>query len=181
MSDSLQPHGLQYTKLLCPSLSPRVCSNSCPLSRWCHPTISSSVTPSFFCTRMNYSFPGNSMMLSWVIWFRNLGWLKLWMSQLPMIHCNLHAHTAVWSRCPWEVFSYFHVCGSLPAPFLETWINWCCLSIWFLSWLSCLLATPITWLPVSLILWDLGSEWHPTPVLLPGKLHGPRSLVGYSP
>ena len=44
MSDSLRPHGLQYAKPLCPSPTPRVYSNSCPLSRWCHPTISSSVT-----------------------------------------------------------------------------------------------------------------------------------------
>ena len=43
MSDSLQPHGLQHTRLPCPSLSPGVCSDSCPLSQWCHPTISSSV------------------------------------------------------------------------------------------------------------------------------------------
>ena len=39
----LQPHGLQHARLPCPSLSPGVCSNSCPLSQWCHPTISSSV------------------------------------------------------------------------------------------------------------------------------------------
>ena len=45
MSDSLWFHGLRHTRLPCPSLSPRVCSNSFPLSRWwCHPTISSSVT-----------------------------------------------------------------------------------------------------------------------------------------
>ena len=43
MSDSLWPHGLHYARLPCPSLSSRVCSNSCPLSRWCHPTISCSV------------------------------------------------------------------------------------------------------------------------------------------
>ena len=43
MSNSLLPHGLQHARLPWPSLSPRVCSNSCPLSRWCHPTISSSV------------------------------------------------------------------------------------------------------------------------------------------
>ena len=41
----LWPHGLQHARFPCPSLSPRVGSNSCPLSRWCHPTISSSVTP----------------------------------------------------------------------------------------------------------------------------------------
>ena len=43
MSDSLRPHGLQYTRLPYPSLSPWVCSNSCPLSRWWNATISSSV------------------------------------------------------------------------------------------------------------------------------------------
>ena len=43
MSYSLWPHGLQHARLPCPSLSPRVCSNSCPLSQWCHPTITSSV------------------------------------------------------------------------------------------------------------------------------------------
>ena len=43
MSDSLQPYGLQHARLPCPSPTPWACSNSCPLSRWCHPTISSSV------------------------------------------------------------------------------------------------------------------------------------------
>ena len=43
MSDSLQPQGLQHTRLPCPSPSPRACPNSCPLSQWCRPTISSSV------------------------------------------------------------------------------------------------------------------------------------------
>ena len=41
----LQPHGLQHTMLPCPSPTPGSCSNSCPSSRWCHPTISSSVVP----------------------------------------------------------------------------------------------------------------------------------------
>ena len=43
--NSLWPHGLQHARLLCLSLSPRVYSDSCPLGRWCHPTISSSVAP----------------------------------------------------------------------------------------------------------------------------------------
>ena len=42
VSDSLRPRGLQHARPPCPSLSPRVCSNSCPWSRWCPPTISSS-------------------------------------------------------------------------------------------------------------------------------------------
>ena len=43
MSDCLWPHGLQYTMLPCPSPTSRTCSNSCPLSQWCHASISSSV------------------------------------------------------------------------------------------------------------------------------------------
>ena len=54
-SVSLWPHGLQQARLPCPSLSPRVCSNSCALSQWCHPTISSSVVP-FSCLQ---SFPAS--------------------------------------------------------------------------------------------------------------------------
>ena len=55
VSDSLQPHGLQHDRLPCPSPAPRVYPNSCPLSWWCHPTISSSVIP-FFCL---WSFPAS--------------------------------------------------------------------------------------------------------------------------
>ena len=49
MSDSLQPHGLQHGRLPCPSPTPRACSNSCPLSQWCHLTISSSLIPFSSC------------------------------------------------------------------------------------------------------------------------------------
>ena len=49
VSDSLWPHGLQPTRLPCPSLSPTVCLNSRPLSQLCHPTISSSIVPFFSC------------------------------------------------------------------------------------------------------------------------------------
>ena len=45
MSDSLWPEGLQHARPPCPSATPRVYPNSCPLSQWCHPTISSSVVP----------------------------------------------------------------------------------------------------------------------------------------
>ena len=48
VSDSLRPHGLQYARLPCPSPTPRAYSNSCPLSQWCHPTISSSFVPFSF-------------------------------------------------------------------------------------------------------------------------------------
>ena len=49
-------HGLQHTRLPCPSLSPGACSNSCPSRRWCHPTISFSVIPFFSCPQ---SFPAS--------------------------------------------------------------------------------------------------------------------------
>ena len=54
VSNCLRPHGLQHARLPCLSLSPRVCSNSCPLNWWCHSTISSSVIP--FSSRLQ-SFP----------------------------------------------------------------------------------------------------------------------------
>ena len=56
ISDSLRPHGLQHARLPCPSLSPGACSNSCPLSWWCHPTISPSVIPFSSCFQ---SFPAS--------------------------------------------------------------------------------------------------------------------------
>ena len=53
MSDSLWPHGLQHARLTCPLLSPGVCSNSCPLSWWCRPTISSSVASFSSCHNLS--------------------------------------------------------------------------------------------------------------------------------
>ena len=55
-SNFLCRHGLQHTRLPCPSPTPRAYSNSCPLNRWCHPTISSSVVPFSSCLK---SFPAS--------------------------------------------------------------------------------------------------------------------------
>ena len=60
MSSSFQLHVLQHARLPCPSLSPWVCSNSCPLSRWCHPTVSASATPFSSCPQ---SFPASGTFL----------------------------------------------------------------------------------------------------------------------
>ena len=60
VSDSFWSHGLQHTRLPCHSESPGVCSNSCPLSRWCHPTISFSVIPFSSCLQ---SFPASGSFL----------------------------------------------------------------------------------------------------------------------
>ena len=63
-SDSLWPHGLQHARLLCPSRTPRACSNSCPLSCWSHLTISSSLVPFSSCLQSfpaSGSFPMNQL------------------------------------------------------------------------------------------------------------------------
>ena len=67
MSDSLWPHGLQHARPLCPSPTPRACSNSCPLSWWCHPAISSSVVPFSSCPQSlpaSGSFPKSQLFAS---------------------------------------------------------------------------------------------------------------------
>ena len=67
MCDSLWPHGLQHSKLFCPFLSPRVRSNSCPLSQWCCLTISSSAAPFSFCL-LSFSASGSfpvSCLFTW--------------------------------------------------------------------------------------------------------------------
>ena len=64
MSDSLGPHGLQHARLPFPSLSPRVHSDSCPLSQRCHPTISSSVIP--FSPRLQSFLASGSFPVSWL-------------------------------------------------------------------------------------------------------------------
>ena len=63
----LQPHGLQHARLPCRSLSPGVCSNSCPLSQWCYLTISSSAAPFSFCLQSfpaSGSFPMSQLLAS---------------------------------------------------------------------------------------------------------------------
>ena len=73
MSNSLQPHGLPHARLPCPSPTPRACSNSCPLSRWCHPTIWSSVIPLSSCPQSfpaSGSFPFKSVL--------HIMWPKYW-------------------------------------------------------------------------------------------------------
>ena len=67
MSNSLQPHGLQHARPPCPSPTPGVYSNSCPLSRWCHLTISSSVIPFSSCLQSfaaSGSFPMSQFFAS---------------------------------------------------------------------------------------------------------------------
>ena len=67
MSDSLWPHRLLHARPPCPSPTPRAYPNSCPLSRWCHPTISSSVIPFSSCLQLfpaSGSFPMSQFFTS---------------------------------------------------------------------------------------------------------------------
>ena len=67
MSNSLQPHGLQHTRIPCPSPTPEAYSNSCPSSGWCHPTISCSVIPFSSCLQsfpLSGSFPVTQLFAS---------------------------------------------------------------------------------------------------------------------
>ena len=78
VSDSLQPHGLQHARPPCPSPTPRVYSNSCPLSRWCHPIISSSVIPFSSCLQ---SFPASG--------------------SFQMIQLFFSIYLSIFPLCPW--------------------------------------------------------------------------------
>ena len=73
VSDSLRPHGLQHARPPCPSPTPGVHSNSCPLSWWCHPTISSSVLP--FSSRLQ-SFPASAVFSNESV--LHIRWPKDW-------------------------------------------------------------------------------------------------------
>ena len=78
-------HGLQHTRPPCPSPTPRVYPNSCPLSRWCHPTISSSVIPFSFCLQ---SFPATgTFQISQLFAFR---WPKYWSFSFNISPSNEH-------------------------------------------------------------------------------------------
>ena len=85
MSESLQPRGLQHSRLACPSPSSRACSNSCPLNQWCHRTISSSVFPFSSCLQ---SFPeSGSFPVSWL--FKS-GGQSIWASaSAPVLPMNI--------------------------------------------------------------------------------------------
>ena len=84
MSNSLWPYGLQNARLPCPSPTTRACSNSCPLSRWCHPIISSSVVPSSSCLQS----------------FQHQGLFK-WVSSSYLVAKVLELQLQDWSPLGW--------------------------------------------------------------------------------
>ena len=95
MSSSLWHHGLQHARHPCPSVSPRVCSNSCPLSWWCNANISSSVAPFSSCPQ---SFPASVFSSESALHIR---WPKYWgfsFSFSPSIEYSGWIITLLWWR-----------------------------------------------------------------------------------
>ena len=93
VSDSLRPHESQHTRPPCPSPTPGVHLKPCPLSQWCHPTISSSIVPFSFCPQ---SFPasGSFLMSQLFTWGGQSTGVSASTSVLPM-------HTQDWSPLGW--------------------------------------------------------------------------------
>ena len=124
MSDSLWPHGLQHDTPPCPSPSPGVCSNSCPLSRWCHPTILPSAIP-FFCLQSfpaSGSFPVSQLFASGgqsigastsvpVLPMSIQDWFPLGLTGLIFLLfkglSRVFSSTTVWKQCILLVFGLF--------------------------------------------------------------------------
>ena len=134
MSDSLQPHGLQHIRLPCPSLSPGVCSNTCPSGLWCHPTNSSSVTTFSSCPQSfpaSGSFPttqfftsgGLSIRASASVFPVNIqGWFPLGLvgliSLLSKGLSRVFSSTTIWKHqffgAQPSLWSNSHICTWLP-------------------------------------------------------------------
>jgi len=130
MSNSLQPQGLQYTRLSCPSLPPGACSNSCPSSQWCHPTISSSVIPFSSCPQ---SFPeSGSFPMSQLFASRGQS-IGASVSVLPM---NIQSWFPLGLKLVWCLCNLRDSQESYPASQFES-INSLVLSILYCPTLTC--------------------------------------------
>ena len=103
LSDSLRPHESQYTRPPCPSSTPRVYPNPCPLSRWCHPTTSSSVLPFSSCPQ---SLPelGSFPMSQLFAWGGQSTGVSASTSVLPM-------NTQDWSPLGWTCWIFLQSKG----------------------------------------------------------------------
>ena len=91
---TLQPHGLQYARPLCPPLSPRVCSTSCPLSWWCYLTITSSTTVFSFCSHLCQ----HQALFQWVISLHQGGHSTGASASASKLLTNIE-HRLVWPAC----------------------------------------------------------------------------------
>ena len=125
MSASLQAHGLQHTRLPCPPLSPRVCSNSCPLSQWCYPTISSSATLFSFSSP---SFPASgSFPMSWLFAIR---WSKYQSFSFSISSFNEYSTLIFFSTDWFDLHAVQRTLKSSPAPQFQS-INSLALNLFY--------------------------------------------------
>ena len=100
----LQLHGMQHTRLPCPSLSPRACSNSCPLSWWCHPSISSSIALSPPALNLSQ----HQGLFQWVS--SHIRWPEYWSFSFSIISSNEYSRL-IYFRMDW--FDLLAVQGTL--------------------------------------------------------------------
>ena len=146
MSDSLWPHGLQHTRLPCPSLSPGVCSNSCPLSWWSYPTISSSVTPFSSCSQ---SFLELGSSTASVLSMNIRGWFPLGLTGLISLQSKgfsrVFSSTTVWKHqffaAQLSLWSNSHIRTWLLGK-AQLWLYWPILAKWCLCFLKRYLGLP---------------------------------------
>ena len=156
MSNPLWPHGRQHTGLPCPLLSPRVCSNSCPLSQWCHPTTWSSVTPALFLPSVFPSMRVFSNMLAlcirWPKYPENCPpqdprkflqveplqscapSLASWVSKVPVSHCSLRIATSRQSKplLPYMNLTLSIIIALTAMPTLDSSAYWDCCCTYYL-------------------------------------------------
>ena len=203
MSDSLRPHELQPTRLPCPSLSPTVCLDSCPLSQWCMMHAPNHVIlccplllmPSIFLS--TWVFPNElALRISWIIIF--ISPLRILCS-----HVYIMSSWSIFSRCPperrmlllWDSLPWMAsvtqktvlCCAELVSASLDPEALCLDKSIkdsglpWWLSGEESACQCKRGWF--SPWVWKIPCrrKWQPTPVFWPGKFHGQKSLVGYSP
>ena len=129
VSESLPPHGLQHARLPCPSLSSGVCSNSCPFSQWCHPTISSVLPPSSIA----FSLSQHQGLFQWIAFSHQV--TKYWSFNFSISSSNEYSWLISF-RIDW--FDLHNVQGTLKSPLQnhssQAWILQC--SAFFMVQLS---------------------------------------------
>ena len=161
MSDSLQLRGLQHARLPCPSLSPGLWSNSCPLRWWCQPNISSCfpllLLPSIFPRIRVFS---NESAL-------HIGWPKYWSFSFSISPSNEYSGFISFRN---DIFDLLDVQRTLKNLLQH-----------HSSKASIAQHSAFFYGPTHTFVYYYWRWWHPTPVLLPRKSHGRRSLVGCGP
>ena len=197
VSDSLWPHGLQHARPPCPSPIPRACSNSCPSSQWCHPTISSSVIP-FSSHLQSFPAPGSFPMCHFfasgghsigvstsasILPMNIQGWFPLGLtSWISLQHKGL---LRVFSNTTVQKHPFFSSQLSLSEKVMATHSS---TLAWQIPWMEepCrlqsigLLRVGHDWVTsLSLFIFmHWKRKWQPTPVFLPGESQGRGILVG---